>query len=106
VLRARPESDWLGLLALVSAAVWLAVTRRRRARYLKASSPLENVTYKVRIGGSPPARPHFRDVIWSASVLMTRLALCVTGSSVRPGKRRYWRRRDVDSDEAETARTR
>ena len=24
--RARPESDWLGLLALVSAAVWLAVT--------------------------------------------------------------------------------
>ena len=26
VRRARPESDWLGLLALVSAAVWLAVT--------------------------------------------------------------------------------
>ena len=26
VRRVRPESDWLGLLALVSAAVWLAVT--------------------------------------------------------------------------------
>ena len=26
VRRARPESDWLGLLALVSAAVWLSVT--------------------------------------------------------------------------------
>jgi hypothetical protein len=26
VRRARPESDWLGVLALVSAAVWLAVT--------------------------------------------------------------------------------
>jgi hypothetical protein len=26
VRRARPESDWLGLLALASAAVWLAVT--------------------------------------------------------------------------------
>ena len=26
VRRARPESDWLGLLTLVSAAVWLAVT--------------------------------------------------------------------------------
>lgn len=26
VRRARPESDWLGLLALVSAVVWLAVT--------------------------------------------------------------------------------
>jgi hypothetical protein len=26
VQRARPESDWLALLALVSAAVWLAVT--------------------------------------------------------------------------------